>query len=410
MAVGDFYQLPPVRAGLPICAPNNCALWMDNFKFLELTEIMRQRDDATFAELLNRLRVKSKSETLTVSDTNTLLSRVTAPENCPQDALFIFATNKEVDQHNDKMLQEKCTDICEIVAVDVVRNKRTGKLEQRLASASNTKADSLPSRLKIAVGARVMITKNIDTEHGITNGATGIITAILPTKEGKLLPEGVCIQFDNDKVGRGITEKRSNSTIPLGSVKIDPYEESMDPIEQERKGGIRRQFPLRLSWACTIHKVQGLTVEKIVISMTSMFESGHAYVAFSRVTNLHGLHLLDFHADKIYRNDAVALGLDKMQPLHLPDTLHRSASFTFVHHNVEELLQNFENLQNHYQVSKCDILLLSETWLTNRDDLTKLHRTDFDLVSKTRRESYEIESMASLGKGGVAMYIRKNVR
>ena len=409
LAVGDFYQLPPVRAGLPICAPNNCYLWMDNFKFLELTEIMRQRDDATFAELLNRLRVKSKSETLTVSDTNTLLSRVTAPENCPQDALFIFAKNKEVDEHNDKMLQEKCTDISVIVAVDVVRNKQTGKLEQRLASASNTKADSLPSRLKIAVGARVMITKNIDTEHGITNGATGIITAILPTKEGKLLPEGVCIQFDNDKVGRGITEKRSNSTIPLGSVKIEPYEESMDPIEQERKGGIRRQFPLRLSWACTIHKVQGLTVEKIVISMKSMFESGHAYVAFSRVTNLQGLHLLDFHADKIYRNEAVAQGLDKMQPLHLPDTLHRSASFTLVHHNVEGLLQNFESLQNHYQVSKSDILLLSETWLTNGAHLTKLHRTDFDLVSKTRRESYEIESMASLGKGGVAMYIRKNV-
>ena len=410
LAVGDFYQLPPVRAGLPICAPNTCYLWMDNFKFLELTEIMRQRDDATFAELLNRLRVKSKSETLTVSDTNTLLSRVTAPENCPQDALFIFAKNKEVDEHNDKMLQEKCTDISVIVAVDVVRNKRTGKLEQRLASASNTKADSLPSRLRIAVGARVMITKNIDTEHGITNGATGIITAILPTKEGKLLPEGVCIQFDNDKVGRGITEKRSNSTIPLGSVKIDPYEESMDPIEQERKGGIRRQFPLRLSWACTIHKVQGLTVEKIVISMKSMFESGHAYVAFSRVTNLQGLHLLDFHADKIYRNEAVAQGLDKMQPLHLPDTLHRSASFTLVHHNVEGLLQNFESLQNHYQVSKSDILLLSETWLTNGAHLTKLHRTDFDLVSKTRRESYEIESMASLGKGGVAMYIRKNLR
>ena len=410
LAVGDFYQLPPVRAGLPICAPNNCDLWIDNFQFVELTEIMRQRDDATFAELLNRLRVRSKNESLTASDTDTLLARVTALENCPQDALFIFAKNKEVDEHNEKMLQEKCTDISAILAVDVVRNKKTGNLEQRQASISNTKTDSLPSRLRIAIGARVMITKNVDTEHGITNGATGMVTAILATQEGKLLPEGICVQFDNEKVGRGLTEKNRNTPIPFGSVKIKPFEESLDPIEQERKGGIRRQFPLRLSWACTIHKVQGLTVEKIVISMKSMFESGHAYVAFSRVTNLQGLHLLDFHADKIYRNEAVARGLCKMKPLQLSDAVEHSATrFTVIHHNVEGLLQNLEGLQNHYQLLKCDILLLTETWLAYRDDLSKLHHQDFDLVSKSRRESYNIESMASLAKGGVAMYIRKNV-
>ena len=410
LAVGDFYQLPPVKAGSPICVPNKCGLWMDNFKCVDLTEIMRQRDDAVFAALLNRLRVKERNESLTACDTEKLLGRLTSHENCPHDALFIYAKNKEVDQHNEDMLLKKCRDISEIVAVDVVRNRTTGRLEERPALKANQKSDSLPGRLRIAVGARVMVTKNVDTEHGITNGALGTVTAILPADQDKPLRKGVCIQFDNEKVGRGLTERNPNSTIPRGSVKLMPYEEAMDPVEQERKGGIRRQFPLKLAWACTIHKVQGLTVDKIVISMKSMFESGHAYVAFSRVTNMEGLYLLDFDADKIYRNEGVAQGLVKMEPLQLPNPLDCSHDgFTIVQHNVEGLHQNFENQANHFQMFTSDVVLLTETWLSSEEDLSKFQHKDFHLNSKSRRESYDIPSMASLAKGGVAVYVKKGV-
>ena len=410
LAVGDFYQLPPVRAGSPICVPNRCDLWMENFKCVELTEIMRQRDDAVFAALLNRLRVKERNESLTACDTEKLLGRLTSHENCPRDALFIYAKNKEVDHHNEEMLLNKCRDISEIVAVDVVRNRTTGRLEERPALKANQKSESLPGRLRIAVGARVMVTKNVDTEHGITNGALGTVTAILPADQDKPLPKGVCIQFDNEKVGRGLTESNPNSTIPLGSVKLMPYEEAMDPVEQERKGGIRRQFPLKLAWACTIHKVQGLTVDKIVISMKSMFESGHAYVAFSRVTNMEGLYLLDFNANKIYRNEGVAQGLVKMEPLQLPNPLDCSHDgITIVHHNVEGLLQNFENQANHFQMFTSDVVLLTETWLSSEEDLSKFQHKDFHMYCKSRRESYDIQSMASLAKGGVAVYVKNGV-
>ena len=410
LAVGDFYQLPPVKAGSPICVPNKCDLWMENFKCVDLTEIMRQRDDAVFAALLNRLRVKERNESLTACDTEKLLGRLTSHENCPHDALFIYAKNKEVDQHNEDMLLKKCRDISEIVAVDVVRNRTTGRLEERPALKANQKSGSLPGRLRIAVGARVMVTKNVDTEHGITNGALGTVTAILPADQDKPLRKGVCIQFDNEKVGRGLTESNPNSTIPRGSVKLMPYEEAMDPVEQERKGGIRRQFPLKLAWACTIHKVQGLTVDKIVISMKSMFESGHAYVAFSRVTNMEGLYLLDFDADKIYRNEGVAQGLVKMEPLQLPNPLDCSHDgFTIVQHNVEGLHQNFENQANHFQMFTSDVVLLTETWLSSEEDLSKFQHKDFHMDCKSRRESYDIQSMASLAKGGVAVYVKKGV-
>ena len=407
LAVGDFYQLPPVKAGPPICVPNCCDLWMHNFKYVELTEIMRQKDDAEFAALLNRLRVKSKSESLSTVDTQILKNRIRKPEECPEDALFIYARNKEVDDHNEKMLTSKCTDISEILAVDVIRNRKTGRLEEKRASKSD-RSDGLPGQLRIAVGARVMITKNVDTEHGITNGALGIVTAILPTRDGRLLPEAVCIKFDNEKVGRGLRQKNPN--IPHGSIKITPYEERLEPVERERKGGIRKQFPLKLSWACTIHKVQGLTVDKIVISMKSMFSSGHAYVAFSRVTNIHGLYLLDFDEKKIYKDDRISTGLAFMPQLETNNPLDCvNEMFTVVHHNVEGLNQNVESLRKHFQMFTSHVLLLTETWLSRENDVSHLEHENFFLLCKSRRESYDIPSLASLNKGGVALYIRKDV-
>ena len=254
-----------------------------------------------------------------------------------------------------------CTTILEINAIEVVRNRKTGKLEEPSASKSSDKSNGLTNQLRLAVGARVMLTKNVDTEHGITNGALGTVTAILPAKQGKPLPEAICIKFDNDKVGRGLTEKSRNSVIPFGSVKVIPYEETMDFVQQERKGGIRRQFPLRLAWACTIHKVQGLTVEQIVISMKSMLESGHAYVAFSRVTNIEGLYLLDYVPEKIYRNEGVAQGLGLMQALDLPNVLDCSEErLTIIHHNVEGLVQNFQSNKNHFQIFTSDVALFTE--------------------------------------------------
>jgi ATP-dependent exoDNAse (exonuclease V) alpha subunit len=69
----------------------------------------------------------------------------------------------------------------------------------------------------------------------------------------------------------------------------------------------RTQFPLTLAWGCTIHKVQGKTMDKIVVCMEGRgtFMPGQAYVALSRVKNLNGLYLLGFEASSICINPAV---------------------------------------------------------------------------------------------------------
>ena len=101
LAVGDFYQLPPVCPPTPLCFPNKEILkdlWNSLFQKVELTEIMRQRNDAIFANMLNRLRVRKEGEPLQETDIKLLESR-TVKENvltAPSDALHLFYTNHDV--------------------------------------------------------------------------------------------------------------------------------------------------------------------------------------------------------------------------------------------------------------------------------------------------------------------------
>lgn len=67
----------------------------------------------------------------------------------------------------------------------------------------------------------------------------------------------------------------------------------------------RKQHPLRLAWAVTIHKSQGLTLDKVKILMKNIFQNGQFYVALSRVKSLNGLQLFDFDINKIKTDSSV---------------------------------------------------------------------------------------------------------
>ena len=102
-------------------------------------------------------------------------------------------------------------------------------------------------------------------------------------------------KFDTDRVGKNAQQ------MSQFNLEQYPFAVPITPIEVKfsisgNKPGMeitRCQFPLKLSWATTIHKVQGLTVENIVVSMKSRMSDGQCYVALSRVPSLQGLYLLD---------------------------------------------------------------------------------------------------------------------
>lgn len=84
-------------------------------------------------------------------------------------------------------------------------------------------------------------------------------------------------------------------------------------VKLKLKGVVRRQFPIKLAFACTIHKVQGMTRTLAVVSLKHIFEPGMAYVVISRVSFLSGLHMLDMDENKIYANSEVTAALKTMR-------------------------------------------------------------------------------------------------
>uniref|UniRef100_A0A0F8ACH5 ATP-dependent DNA helicase n=1 Tax=Larimichthys crocea TaxID=215358 RepID=A0A0F8ACH5_LARCR len=184
LAVGDFYQLPPVRQSKTLCVYDQCQvdLWQENFQMITLTEIMRQKDDVAFAEMLNRIRVKEKNDELSIADRALLLQTVTEPALCPTDVLHIFATNKQVNSHNFATLALLHSQVTEIDADDYRKDPHTGKMTRQEKPFKGDKND-LSHTLNVAEGARVMLTRNIDISQGLVNGSFATLGRIVTSEQ-----------------------------------------------------------------------------------------------------------------------------------------------------------------------------------------------------------------------------------
>ncbi|XP_036067052.1 uncharacterized protein LOC112141796 [Oryzias melastigma] len=189
--------------------------------------------------------------------------------------------------------------------------------------------------------------------------------------------------------------------------------------ELKQKGVVRRQFPVKLAYACTIHKVQGMTTTKAVVSLKHVFEAGMSYVAISRVTSLNGLFLLDFDESKIYANTEVTAALDTMRQanlddmmplLLLKDTVSRPETMTIIHHNTEGLPAHLCDIKNHHELHLADVLCLTETHLQGSFVAESLYLEGYIMFSRNRYLSYTNHpQLAKRRGGGVAIYVRNHI-
>uniref|UniRef100_A0A9J8ADG0 ATP-dependent DNA helicase n=1 Tax=Cyprinus carpio carpio TaxID=630221 RepID=A0A9J8ADG0_CYPCA len=193
IAVGDFFQLPPVK-GTPLYTEvPGLGLWSNCFTVVELTQVVRQKD-SKFAELLNRLRKRSKKSPLSKEDLEMLRKCETdEDDNAP---LHIFATNDEVHEHNLKQLLNICSEVETIEAEDFARSKKTGKVELIAGHHIKVYNTCLPAKLLLGINARVMLIKNIDVNDGLVNGVCGTVTHIVRADKNKL-PKTIYIHFDD---------------------------------------------------------------------------------------------------------------------------------------------------------------------------------------------------------------------
>lgn len=125
IAVGDFFQLPPVK-GKPLYADNiGINLWSTLFSVVELKIIVRQKDN-TFAELLNRIRIRTKGTPMLKSDIDIFKKCETGKVS---SCLHIFPTNRQVNEHNVKQLFKTCLEHFEIDAQDFKINNKQENLK-----------------------------------------------------------------------------------------------------------------------------------------------------------------------------------------------------------------------------------------------------------------------------------------
>lgn len=247
--------------------------------FLELTQVYRQTDD-NFIELLNQVRTGSCSQK-EVELINTCYKSNIINE---KSAVILTTHNAKVDSINENGLRNLITQ------------------EQSLWAEVDGDFDevSFPTEncLKLKIGARIMLLRNDKgKDKKYYNGKTGLVKDIEPESLSILLDDGATIQI----------QKEVWSKIKY------VFNESTNSVKPEVVGTFR-QFPVRLAWAITVHKSQGLTFENAILDLENVFVPGQAYVALSRVKSLQGLSLSSQVNLQIINNSAFVAGA-------LPDSL-----------------------------------------------------------------------------------------
>ena len=331
---GDFYQLPPVMSRTVFS--NTCSslsqtvdLWKDHVTFTELTEVVRSKGDADFTQLCHRVRVGI----ITDADMATLNARVIpAPSDSEiLDDMKICYTNQECFNHNEKCIQlmRQSTTIHTFNSIDSFKSDQLNSTEclAKLMPNDPSKTAGLPKKLEICIGARIMIRVNVDTLDRIVNGVMGTVRFIDFSAKSKL--PHVYVEFDDKSAGvkTGLKHEKCNffckKTLPcpkLGFVKIVPQEKDFISSVNKRTWVRRYQLPMVLSWATTVHKVQGLTVTNACVALHGhkpgvKWPPGAAYVALSRFQRLSDVRLSAFDRHQIRTCPMVAGEYDRLRKL-----------------------------------------------------------------------------------------------
>ncbi len=277
--IGDFFQLPPVEKEGEIrhyCFDS--PVWDKlGLKNVVLKKNYRQNEE-NFITALAHMR----ENCLEVEDIELLKTRCV--ENEDADILHIFSTNEEANRYNFA----KFNMIDEPVKLFYAENGvyRGSKLvTEGFTESENyileifSKNCRAEKEIALKLGARVMLLVNMDFNKGLINGACGVIQGFNQ--------DTISIKFDNGIV----------TNIPKH--KFEYY-------YNERVVAERMQYPLKLAYGITIHKSQGMTLDRLVVDCARIFERGQSYVAMSRVKTLEGLYLKNFEPEKVLVDNRVA--------------------------------------------------------------------------------------------------------
>ncbi len=253
---GDFFQLPPIQRGVQSGNEqfaDSSRAWRDaDIRTCYITEQYRQKSDP-ITDILNDVR----DGTITNKSMKLLESRVNAKfggENT--DLIRLYTHNANVDQRNQEELAN--------LEGRVETYEMTGKGNKRIIETLK-KGVLAPETLELKKGAKVMFVKN-NFEAGFVNGTLGEVTDF--------------------EFGRPVVQTIGGDEIVVSAEEwmVEDGGKAMASVSQ---------LPLRLAWAITVHKSQGMSLDAAEIDLSKAFAPGQGYVALSRLRTLNGLILLE---------------------------------------------------------------------------------------------------------------------
>ena len=340
LMIGDLQQLAPV------VRPNEWSLLQAHYNTIyffsskayqeanvvsiELKHIYRQKNE-DFIKILNEIR------TDTLSDMSAkILNKNYNPSFSPtKEEGYITLTT-----HNNRanLINES-----ELNKLKIKSSFFKAEISGKFSENAYPNAE----RLELKVGAQVMFIKNdSSTDKRYYNGKIGIITAISK--------ESVTVKCANE-IDEIVTEKETWSNINYS------INEETKAIKEEMIGAFS-QIPLRLAWAITIHKSQGLTFEKAIIDAEASFAHGQTYVALSRCTSLEGLVLkTPITSSAIINDNTVSIFNESVEENHPDESVLNESEKHFQLNLISEILD--------YQPLLYPITRLIDVFYNNRTSI-----------------------------------------
>ncbi|XP_057862172.2 ATP-dependent DNA helicase PIF1-like [Cryptomeria japonica] len=268
--VGDLRQLPPVM-DKPLYASHSTALalWCSFQTVVTLDTSFRQQGASYIQQQFRAILQNIRNANALQTNWEALMSRSSAKLAVEHNKEFdssihLFATNALAKHHNTKRLKQLHLPIAQCLAQ-----------VPRQTNIAYDNDDQLPSEILLSVNEQVMLIANLWIQASFVNGSLGQIKSIVYDTDSKPpdLPKYVVVEF-------------KNYTRPHW----DYANSKFVPIPPITRGG-HTQIPLAMAWALTIHKSQGLTLNKATIDIGKTKKQGLTFTALSRVKYVHDLRI-----------------------------------------------------------------------------------------------------------------------